>query len=246
MNIYHITYSPEPKVLCLHFWGCNLSCRACLCCKEIWDCHLEETKTRLFDPAKRATEQPERFLELAEVREILRGISISQVIFMGAEATLDPELPELARILHQDFCSHNVLLTNGMQLPSLADIDEVVLSIKAITNSLHRDYAGKSNVKALENFITIYHSGVNLRAESIFIPEYIDCPEIESIAHFIAGVDVAIPYRIDAYIPVGDTLWRRPTPQEVEKAMEVAGRHLRNVSCLRGDEAVKHEVVRIF
>ena len=170
----------------------------------------------------------------------------SQVIFMGAEASLDRQLPQLARMLHQEFRCHNILLTNGVMLPSLADVDEVVFSIKAVTDSLHRDYTGKSNRGALENFVTIYRSGIRLRAESILIPGYIDRAEIENIAQFIASVDRAIPYRIDAYIPVGDNPWRRPTLQEMEEAAEAAGRYLEHVSYLSGDESLKYEVIRIF
>jgi pyruvate-formate lyase-activating enzyme len=247
MNIYHITYAPSPKNICLHFWGCNLNCRACLCRKEIYDCHLEETRETLFSQLEReAPQRPHRFLEIEEVIEILSGIDVEEVIFMGAEATLDPQLPELARELHKRFHSHNILLTNGVKLPSMDDIDEVVFSIKARTDSLHRHYTGKSNKEILENFVALYQTGIKLRTESIFIPEYIDCPEIESIARFIAGVDRNIPYRIDAYLPIGDNPWRRPRLEEVEKAVEVAKKHLANVSCLRGDEKLRYEVVRVF
>ena len=101
-------------------------------------------------------------------------------------------------------------------------------------------------MKALRNFVRLNQSGVRLRAESIFIPEYIDFLEIENIARFIGGVNKAIPYRIDAYIPVGDSPWRRPTPEEVEQAATVAKRHLLNVSHLTGNEDLKFEVLRIF
>ena len=70
--------------------------------------------------------------------------------------------------------------------------------------------------------------------------------EIENVARFIAGVNAAIPYRIDSYIPVADSPWRRPTPEEMGKAVSAAGRHLVNVSCLKGNEDLKFEVIRIF
>jgi len=246
MNIYHITYSPEPKIVCLHFWGCNLNCRGCLRYKEIYDCHLEETKRALFDPVNRAAKTPPPFLTLAEVERILSDLDVREAVFMGQEPTIDLELPGLAELLHKKFGSYNILLTNGFRLPSLKDIDEVVFSIKAITDSLHRHYTGKSNRKALVNFASLYKSGVKLRAESIFIPEYIDCDEIENIARFIGGVDRRLPYRIDAYIPAGDNPWRRPTVEEMEAAVRVARQHLTEVSCLTGNEELKHEVIRII
>ena len=145
---------------------------------------------------------------------------------MGAEPALDPEFPRLAETLHRKFASHNVLLTNGFHLTDLRNMDEVVFSLKAYTNALHRDYTGKSNQKALENFIKLYQSGTKLRTESVFIPEYIDCSETENIARFIASVDRNIPHRIDAYIPIGDNPWRRPTPEEMEEAVSAARKHL--------------------
>ena len=126
MNIYHITYSPEPKTVCLHFWGCNLSCRACLCLKEIYDCHLEETKEAIFQPSKLTKPVPKTFLPLNKVQEVLHSLEVQQVIFMGQEPTIDPVLPELAKELHREFGSYNILLTNGFKVLPAEDFDEVV------------------------------------------------------------------------------------------------------------------------
>jgi len=246
MNIYHITYAPTVKTVHLHFWGCNLSCRACLLLKEIYDCHLEETKNGIFNKERKIAETPQRFLGLEEVMQILGRLEVRTIIFMGAEPVIDPKLPQLAEALHKEFESYNILLTNGFKLINLEHIDEVVFSIKAVTDSLHRHYTGRSNRKALANFVSLYKSGVKLRAESIFIPEYIDCLEIERIAQFIAEVDKNIPYRIDAYFQVGDNPWRPPTPEEMDAPVRVAKKHLLNVSYLTGSEDLKFEVLRIF
>ena len=246
MNVYHITYGPLAKIVQLHFWGCNLGCRACLLKREIYDCHLKETKDRIFQGQNMVNKTPEKFLDLEEVMQLLGKLEVDEVIFMGAEPALDPQLPQLTEALHREFSSYNVLLTNGFYVPDLTHIDEVVFSIKAYTDKLHRDYTGASNKKALENFVTLYKSGVRLRTESVFIPEYIDGPETEEIARFIAGVDKSIPHRIDAYIPTGDNPWRRPAPGEIESAASLAGKHLQDVSYLTGSEDLRYEVVRIF
>ena len=246
MNVYHIAYAPTVGTVHLHFWGCNLSCRGCLLSKEIYDCHLVETKDGLFSGARQSSQPPERFLELEEVMQILGKLEIRRVIFMGAEPAIDPQLPRLSEALYREFGSYNILLTNGFKLIDLGHIDEVVFSLKAHTDNLHRQYTGKSNKKALGNFVRLYQSGVKLRAESIFIPEYIDCLEIENIARFIAGVDRKIPYRIDAYIPIGDNPWRRPTAKEMKEAVSIARKYLLNVSCLTGSEDLKFEVRKVF
>jgi pyruvate formate lyase activating enzyme len=246
VNVYHITYGPETKIVDLHFWGCNLSCRACLLKREIYDCHLTETKDRIRQRQSKGDAAPEKFLDMEEVMRLLRELEVGEVIFMGAEAALDPRLPQLTEALHREFSSHNVLLTNGFHIPDLTHVDEVVFSIKAFTDSLHREFTGASNKKALDNFMTYYKSGVRLRTESIFIPEYIDGPENEKIAAFIAEVDNGIPHRIDAYIPTGDNPWRRPAPGEIENAASLARKHLQNVSYLTGKEDLRYEVIRIY
>jgi pyruvate formate lyase activating enzyme len=246
VNVYHITYGSATKIVQLHFWGCNLGCRACLLKREIYDCHLVETKDRIFQGRNEINQTPDKFLDMEEVMQRLNKLEVGEVIFMGAEAALDPQLPALAGALHRKFSSHNVLLTNGFQLTDLSHIDEVVFSIKAHTDTIHQDYTGTSNKKALKNFMTLYKSGIKLRTESVYIPEYIDGPEIENIARFIAGVDRSIPYRIDAYIPIGDNPWRRPTPHEIESAASLARKHLLDVSYLTGTEDLKYEVVRII
>jgi len=246
MNIYHITFSPRVVIVHLHFWGCNLDCRACLLKKELYDCHLIETKDNIFNPTKKTPQAPERFLDLDEVMRILGKLKIRQVVLMGAEPTTDRQLPHLTEALHKEFGSHNILLTNGLIFADLEHIDEVVFSLKAHTDELHRHYTGKSNKKSLENFVKYYQSGIKLRAESVFIPEYIDYPEIERIAMFIAHIDKNIPYRIDAYIPIDDNPWRRPIPEEMENATSIARKHLDNVSCLTGNEVLKFEVLRVI
>ena len=243
MNVYHITYAPTVKTAHLYFWGCNLSCRGCVRLKETYNYHIEAS---IFNGTSKSPQVPERFLDLEEVMQILRKLEVRKVFFMGAEAATDPKLPQLAEALHKEFKSHNILLTNGFKLIDLEHIDEVAFSIKAVTDSLHRHYTWKSNKKVLVNFVSLYNSGVKLRAESVLIPEYIDFPEIENVAKFIGAVYRGIPYRIDAYIPTGTNPWRRPTPQEMERAVSTARKHLFNVSCLTGNEGLKYEVLRVF
>jgi len=214
--------------------------------RDIYDCHLAETKDRIFQGKNIINQKPDTFLDMEEIIRLLKNMDVNEIIFMGAEPALDPGLPRLSEELHREFSSYNVLLTNGFQIPDLPHIDEVVFSIKAHTDSLHRDFTHKSNQKAMENFVTLYESGVKIRTESIFIPEYIDGQEIEKVARFVSGVDRNIPYRIDAYIPIGDNPWRRPVPGEIESAASQARKYLTNVSFLTGSESLKYEVVRIF
>lgn len=238
MNIYHITYSPSNETASLYFWGCNFSCRGCIRKKMVSDSHLE----RCSVPVKK---QP-HFLAIERVIDALKKVEPKRVLFMGGEPTIDPKFADLAKSIHNEFRAYNILLTNGFIFPSLENIDEVCVSLKALDNSLHLDFTGKSNRGVLENFVAFHRSSVKLRSESVFIPSYIDCEEIRNIAKFIASVSPDIPYRIDGYIPVPGATWRRPTSREIEKAVNVARKHLTNVSCLKGGEKLQHEVVKII
>ncbi|MDI6688949.1 MAG: radical SAM protein [Actinomycetota bacterium] len=231
MNVYHITFAPAVKVAYVYFWGCNFGCKGCIRREELGDIHLSQQVADFSG-----------FLKFEEVVGILEDFKPEGVTFLGGEPTIDPEFPKLAKVLEKRLNTHNILLTNGYLFPPLEGVDEIQVSIKAITGTLHRDFTGKPNQEVLRNFRQLHRAGVALRAESIFIPHYIDVEEIEEIARFISAVDSNIPYRIDGYIPVAGNPWRRPTPEEVEEAVEVARKYLHHVTCLKGDEGLRYEV----
>ena len=158
MKIYHIIYEPAFKSVDIHFWTkCNLACRACYINYEKLDFGLFDDPISMI--AKKPVEgPPTSFLSLEKVIKLLEGKEISYVIFMGTEPVLDPELPLLAKELHRRFNCRTATLTNGFKSSNLEHIDEVIFSLKAYTDNLHRDYTGKSNKRILENFSSLYGS----------------------------------------------------------------------------------------
>jgi pyruvate-formate lyase-activating enzyme len=164
---------------------------------------------------------------------------------MGTEAALDPELPRLTKELHEKWGAYNILLTNGIVMPDLADIDQVIFSIKAFSEDIYRKYTGRNNKPALKHFADIAKMGKNLHAEVVHIPELIEADEIEKVAKFVASVNPEIPFRIDAYFPVPECPWRAASNAEVEYAAELAKKHMKNVTILTldmkriGDKAIK-------
>ena len=228
-RIYHVAYAPDIRKAYFFFWGCNLSCRGCLCKKEINCLALEENLDAVFrDPLLRPPQSPGQFLALKGLVQLLDGIALDEVAFEGQEATVDPSLPDICRWLKERKC-RVVLHTNGVRLADVSHIDDVIVSLKAVTPALYQEYTSLSNQFVLGNFNYYYQAGVNLKAESVFIPGYIGLDEIERIASFIAGVDRKIPYRIDAYFESGDNPWRPPSAEELKEAVGVARRHLDNV-----------------
>lgn len=239
MGVYHITYAPEPREVYLYFDAeCNLSCWGCIAKFHPIDCHLMEEQ-----PPALGSLSPE------EVLSFLKPYSFRRVFFMGSKPTVDPSFVPLAFRLKKEFLSYNILLTNGYKLVKTEALDEICVSIKAVTESLFRGFTGASDSqRVLSNFRRYYGDArVELRAESILIPGYIDWKEIGKIALFIGSVDTKIPYRIDAYYPLlKDDRFRRPTIEEMKRAKSVAEQFLENASILHHGISVKYEVRRIY
>jgi len=242
MGVYHITYTPGLKEICLYLdGGCNFSCHGCISKYHPEDCHLDETPRQTKN----------KTLSQEGVISYLEPLSFKRVIFLGREPTQDRDFLPLARILKEGFSTYNIFLTNGYEFMKDKAIDEVCVSIKAIRPSLFKDFTGRDNPqKVLENFKR-YYSIYSLRAETVLIPEYIDKEEIEKIACFIASIDKNIPYRIDGYIPInayfnGKDKFRKPSNEEMEQAKTRAERYLKNVSILHCGVKVKYKVERIY
>lgn len=212
MAIHKITYAAQHKRAHLYHHGCNFRCKGC---------------SYLLKPPY---EPGTSFLSLEEIKEVLRGLDVERVHFLGGEPTTNPDLPELARFAHEELGAYTKIgHTNGSILPP-PHVDATSVSIKAFTNALHLDYTGASNAPVLENFTEAYRAGVEMEASSVLIPEYIDCNEIEKIAQFIADIDARIPYHITGYVPPPDSSWRNATREEVERAADVASRYLNRVT----------------
>ena len=170
----------------------------------------------------------------------------------GGEPTIDSQLIDVIKLLH-NLNATTVLLTNGYALDEDrieelqdAELDRIWVSIKALADSLHAQYTGKSNRKVLRNFILLSRSRIHVSAESVLIPQLIEHEEIKSIASFIASVNSSIPYRIDGYLPVKRTIWRPPSKQEMLKAIQEAKKQLENVSCIWSGTRLKGSVFDVY
>ena len=228
-RVYHIAYEPSFKTVTLHFWTkCNLKCRGCFCRYEklYWNLY-DDPQSQLED--KKPVDIPDRFLTVGEVIERLRDREVKTVLLMGVEPTIDPSLPLVARAMHQEFNSYNILMTNGMEMADLEDIDLVLFSLKAFTEEKHITYTGRSNRQIMDNFIKVYQSGKKLQAITLVIPQLIDTDEVGRIARFIASVDDSINFMIHAYFAVPNCPYRSATTEEVEEAVKEARKYLKDV-----------------
>ena len=221
----------------------------CLLKKEAFDCHLPETRLRIYDSSYKS-KRPTSFITLQKLMLMLEPLSLKQVVLMGAEPVCDPMLLRILTSLKKSKDCSFVLLTNGRKFPPLSKVDEIIFSIKAITPALHKDYTGVDNRMILRNFSEIAASkSVSLHVETVFIPGYVDEDEVLRIADYVASIDPAIPFRIDAYLPIQGLPWRAPQAHEIQSLADKARRMLPNTSCLYGDGGkteLAYQVERIF
>lgn len=244
-TVYHMAYEPSYGSLDIHFYTrCNLNCQACYAKYELDDFNLLDSPVAGIAKKKKAS-PPKNFLTIKEVKEYLKDISIRYAIFIGTEPSLDPMMPKVAKIMKEDFSAYNLLLTNGVKLANMDYIDEVILSVKALDDGIHKQYTGRSNKEVLANLKTIHRMGKKLQVETVLIPGFIDEHQVEKLAEFVAAIDPKMPFRIDAYFHVPDCPWEDASNESVERATKLAKKHLSKVNCLTldmkriGDKAVR-------
>ncbi len=220
MAIFKITYSAEFARATLHHDGCNFRCLGCT-----------------YKLASRP--RPQQWPTIDAIHDCLRGLELDAVHFMGGEPTTNPQLPELLA-----FCKRQLGVatrlghTNGSGLV-LQDLDGSNVSFKAFDERLHRRYTGHPAAPLYANFRRSYEAGLEMRASTVFNPEFGGLEQVEKIAAFVGGLDRRIPFHVLGYIPVPGAPWRRPTSEELEQAVAAARRFLDSVtfSHLTSDQA---------
>ena len=211
MAIYKITYAEKYGRATLHHHGCNYQCQGCTY-------------------KLKGNSRPDGFLSMDAIQGCLRRLQPQAVHFMGGEPTTNPQLPELLA-----FCKQGLQVTtrlghtNGSRLV-IQDLDGTNVSFKAFDDDLHREYTGRSVLPNIENFRRSYEAGLEMRASTVFNPDFGGLEQVEKVAAFVADVDRAIPFHVLGYIPVPGVRWRRPTESELQEAVAIAGRYLDHVT----------------
>lgn len=234
MNIYHITYEATHQTLGLHFWGCNLSCRGCFKNYQIYDLGLAGSSAQQLMKAPKA-EPPSHYLTVEQVLEKTAALKPKSIFFMGKEAALDLKLPVLAAKLRARHGSFHTLLTNGLRLADLTNIDEVVFGFKATSEAIHKEYTGASNQGIMDNFKAVYDSGKRLQAEIAFIPGLVEDEEILALAKLIAQIDTNILFRVTSYFSVPGAPWPTASKKQVSAVALKAQRYLDNVETITSE-----------
>ena len=222
-----ITLSPsEPKPhAIITLAGCNFRCRSC------------------FSSARDVIGQP---MSVDDVVQLLdRSCDCYQVCpqkikITGGEPTLNKEfLTMLVHALRERGYRELLLSTNGSLLDreyvtdlKEAGLTEVALDIKAYTDSIHQWYTGMSNQTVLMAAQNLWACELEFHVETVLIPGFVDCAEIDRIAAFLARIDPGIRYQITKFGAeyAREKISRRPSDKEVQHAVARALQYLEMVN----------------
>ena len=219
MAFYKITYNEKYRFATLHNYGCTFRCPVCS-----YKLHSGEN-----GKAGHAHPKPDHFLSIDEIKQKLVQVKIDTLYFMGGEPTVAPDLQELL-----DFAKNTLKVrtclghTNGSHLP-MPNLDGANVGLKAWDEKTHLDYTGREKNSIFDNFKAAYHAGMDLKANVVYIPDFVDVDQIELIAAWLADLSPEITFHIMGYIPVPGQNFQRPTVEQMSAAVQTCRKYLKTV-----------------
>jgi pyruvate formate lyase activating enzyme len=219
MPFYKITHHAERRFATLHNFGCTFRCSVC----------SYKLRSGADGIPGQSFPRPDRFLTVEEMKTALRQVKIEQLFVMGGEPTIARELPEMLAFAKNElgvktFLGH----TNGSKLP-LPNLDGANVGLKAWDAGLHRAYTGRDKDAIFNNFAAAFRQGLEMKANVVFIPGYVDLDQVEAVAEWLAKLSPDIPFHIMGYIPVPGQPYAQPTVEQMRQAEAVSRKHLAKV-----------------
>ena len=179
--VYHITRAAQVTLYrqdyaeCALALGCNFRCQGC-------------TYKLKQNP------RPERYLAVDAIHDCLRGLDLVAVHFMGGEPTTNPQLPDMLAFCKRELgVTTRLGHTNGSGLV-LEYLDGSNVSFKAFDDDLHREYTGCSVAPSLDNFRRSYEAGLQMKASTVFNPDFGGLEQVEKVAAFVGKLNRSIPF----------------------------------------------------
>lgn len=213
--LYH--FNPGARLLSIGFLGCNFRCPFC-----------QNFSISQDTRARSETVTPRELVGLTEQSGALG------VAYTYNEPTIHFEYVLAASQELRGAGLANVLVTNGhlTRKPArelLSVIDAANVDLKSFSETFYRDELGGS-LKAVLDFISIAAELTWVEVTTLLIPGRNDADEeVDSIARFIASLSPDIPLHLSGYYPTYQYDVAATTPRSIERAVEIARRHLRHV-----------------
>lgn len=223
MPFHKITFNEARRFATLHNYGCTFRCPVC----------SYKLRSGAGGRPGRSHPAPERFLTVDEMKRAIEPLPIDRLYCMGGEPTAAAELPEMLAFARSKLRVRTALgHTNGSRLP-LPDLDAANVGLKAWDPETHRRYTGCERDVILDNVGRAFRSGIEIRANVVFVPGLVDGDQVEALARWLAGLSPEIPFHVMGYIPVPGQPYPRPTAEQVEEVVTACRRHLKNVASSR-------------
>ena len=209
-----------------HTWsiatrGCNFRCRHCQ------NYSLSQVGAR-ESPAGRQRSP-------AEVVAMARTAGCESISYTYSEPTIFFEFAEDCGLLARQQGLKNIFVSNGYLSAVAAEraatwLDAANIDIKAFSEKFYREICGAKLAPVLETVQHLHSLGVWLEITTLIIPGLNDSEaELRSLAEFIAGVSIDIPWHLSAFYPTYKlTDAPRTPPQTLLMAREIgqdAGLH---------------------
>jgi pyruvate formate lyase activating enzyme len=176
------------------------------------------------------------------VIENLSSAKVERLILMGGEPLTCADLDAIVGYAKEELgATVRIAHSNASLLPP-EGIDEMGVSLRAVTKRKHQQLTGAPNNSVLANIYKLHDRGIEIKMSTILIPEVITLDEIKKISEYVASVDESIPFHITGYIPVPGLPWMSPSLEEMEAAVNVARKLLKNVTS--SSPTVRHYLAR--
>jgi pyruvate-formate lyase-activating enzyme len=169
-------------------------------------------------------------MSAAVILENLSSVEVEKVVLLGGEPLTCPDLNAIVAHAKDELGAWvKVAHSNASLLPP-EGVDEMGISLRAVTKRKHQQLTGAPNNKVLANIFKLHDRGIKLKVSTILIPEVITLDEIGKISEYVASVDEDIPFHITGYISVPGIPWMSPSLDQMKAAVREARKHLRNVT----------------
>lgn len=234
MPFHSITHNAKYRFATLHNYGCMFRCGVCS-----YKLHSGPEGRPGY-----AWPRPDSYLSTERVKDELRKLDIATLYFMGGEPSMARDLQELVNFGKQELGVRTFLgHCNGWKL-DFTNLDGANVGLKAWDPEVHLAYTGRDKGLVFGNFERAFRAGLDLKANVVFIPGFVDLDQVEAVAEWLGSLSRRIPFHIMGYIPVPGQSHRRPTVEEMEQAVAVCQRHLDQVgkSHLSSEQALNHAV----
>lgn len=229
MAFYRITHNKKYRFATLHNYGCTFRCSVC----------SYKLKSGAKGKPGLAYPAPKGYLSTEQIKEALSGVDLETVYFMGGEPTAAKELPELLEFTKTKLKARTYLgHTNGSNL-SIPFLDGANVGLKAWDADIHLNYTGKQKDKIFGNFENAFRAGMDLKANVVYIPSFVDVDQVESVARWLGSLSSDIDFHIMGYIPVPGQPFAAPDSKQINEVVEICRKYLKNVksSSLTAEQA---------